>query len=102
MTDLLSITGYIIGVGGAFAILFSKTKNDNLSDLKDRVEILEQERDRAREEHLDNQRAIANLNGQLSTYKEVPLKSIASSLEQITISNAEILNTLKKRVGKTK
>lgn len=93
--EILSVTGYILGVGGALAILFSRTKNDNIVDLKDRVGILEKERENAREQHLENQKAIANLEGQLATYKEIPLKSIAGSLEKLSESNALILDTLK-------
>ena len=90
--------GYIGYVVGAVVILFSKTKSDNIKDLLDRVKILESDREDARAQHVDNQRAIANLEGQLSTYKEIPLKSIAQSLEslpKIVESNQKILDTLK-------
>lgn len=94
----LEVIGYAGYVVGGVIILASKTKSDNLKDLKERVEILEKERQEAREQHVENQKAIANLEGQLSTYKEIPLKSIASSLEalpKIVDSNSQILETLK-------
>lgn len=93
----LEIIGYAGYVVGAVIILASKTKSDNMNDLKDRVVILENERKEAREQHIDNQKAIANLEGQLSTYKEIPLKSIATSLEslpKIVEGNQHILDTL--------
>lgn len=103
MNNFLSIIGYAVGVAGAFTIIFSRVKTENLSDLKDRVEILEKEREEARQQHIENQKAIANLEGQLATYKEIPLKSIANSLEELTRnsketsdSNALILKTLEK------
>lgn len=108
-----------LGVVGFYAIR-SKVKNSNLSDLKDRVGILEKELQFTRDEkekdrqlfkkeladeiktrqelHLENQKSISNLEGQLATYKEIPLKSIAASLEQLpklVESNQEILDTLK-------
>jgi hypothetical protein len=94
----LEIIGYAGYVVGAVIILASKTKSDNLKDLKERVEILEKERDYAKAEHLENQRAIKYLEGQLDTYKEIPLKSIAHSLESLPSlvkSNEEILNSIK-------
>lgn len=91
-----NILGPITLIGGAILILASKVKTDNLSDLKDRVEILEKEREEARKQHIENQKAIANLEGQLSTYKEIPLKQIASSLDKLSTSNDKILTVLEK------
>lgn len=94
----ITISGYIALAMGAALSLMSKVKNDNLSDLKDRVDILEKELKYAHNQHVDNQKAISNLEGQLQTYKEIPLKSIASSLEalpRIMESNTQILETLK-------
>lgn len=79
---------------GAVLTLMSKVKNDNLSDLKERVGILEKEREDARQLHLENQKAIANLDGQLKTYKQIPLKKIADSLDSLSQSNTKILNVL--------
>lgn len=97
MQHYFTIIGYMMGVVGAILIITSKTKTDNLADLKERVEILEKEREYAREQHIENQKSIANLEGQLQTYKEIPLKSIASSLEvlpSLVDSNSKILSTL--------
>ena len=109
----ITITGYVGFVTSAVLILTSKVKTSNLNDLKERVEILEKElvyskqlleteRKEANSRHVDNQKAIANLEGQLTTYKEIPLKSIASSLEKLAEntrmtekSNGLILKTLK-------
>lgn len=117
---VISVAGYVSLVIGAVLVLMSKVKTDNLNDLKQRVEILENERklteedrekerkafrkeleverESSRKQHLENKEAIANLTGQLTTYKEIPLKSIATSLEalpQIMNSNSLILETLK-------
>ncbi len=92
--DAFGIIGYIGYVTGAIILLTSKTKSENLSDLKDRVEILEKELKYSKQEHLDNQKSIKFLEGQLSTYKEVPLKRIARSLTLLSKSNVEILKTL--------
>lgn len=94
ITTTLSVLGYLAGVIGAFILIFSRVKNENLKDLQERVKILEAERNLAQQQHLENQKAISNLEGQLATYKEIPLKSIASSLEKLSISNVEILAIL--------
>lgn len=90
------IVGFGALVAGAVLILMSKVKTNNLNDLRDRVAILEQEREEARRQHLENQKAISNLEGQLATYKEIPLKSIAKSLDELSINNGKILDTLQK------
>lgn len=90
------IIGFSALVAGSAMILLSKVKTDNLKDLKERVEILEKEREEARQQHIDNQKAIANLEGQLATYKEIPLKSIAKSLDELSKSNGKILDRLEK------
>ena len=92
----LNILGIISLVGGAYLVLMSKIKTDNLNDLKERVAILESEREFARQQHIENQKAISNLEGQLSTYKEIPLKSIAKSLDELSKSNGKILSRLEK------
>lgn len=90
------IISFSVLVAGSAMILLSKVKTDNLNDLKERVEILEKEREEARRQHIDNQKAIANLEGQLATYKEIPLKSIAKSLDELSKSNGKILDRLEK------
>lgn len=89
--DLVAFSALI---GGAVLILMSKVKTDNLNDLKERVEILEKEREESRHQHIENQKAIANLEGQLATYKEIPLKQIANSLDKLSQSNGKILKVL--------
>jgi len=99
--NFLSALGYLVGVAGAITIIFSKVKTENLADLKERVAILEREREESRQQHIENQKAISNLEGQLASYKEIPLKSIAKSLETISAitretgeSNKKILSVL--------
>lgn len=90
------IISFSVLVAGSAMILLSKVKTDNLNDLKERVEILEKEREESRRQHIDSQKAIANLGGQLATYKEIPLKSIAKSLDELSKSNGKILDRLEK------
>lgn len=93
LNTILSVVSLVAIVGSAWVVINSKVKSENLSDLKDRVEILEAERKEAQNQHLESQKAIANLEGQLSTYKEIPLKSIAKSLEDIGKSQKDTART---------
>lgn len=97
LNTYLNILSLVAMAVVAFYVVRSKVKDENLNDLKERVAILEKEREEARTQHLENQKAIANLEGQLKTYKDIPLKSIATSLEalpSIMNSNNLILTTL--------
>ena len=104
--NITSIIGYIVGVVGAITVIFSNTrkdnekiKNANIKDLRERVEILEKERveykqmlvderEQSREQHVQNQKAIAKLEEKVSIYKDLQLSSIAET-------NKQILETLK-------
>lgn len=78
----------------AFYVVRSKVKDENLRDLKERVDILEHKLEDAHKQHVENQKAISNLEGQLQTYKEIPLKQIANSLTELSASNGQILAVL--------
>ena len=93
---ILNILSVVAVIGSAYIILGSKVKTENLKDLKDRVELLEKERETSKEQHIENQKAISNLEGQLATYKQIPLVSIADSLKEIGTSNRLILARLDK------
>ena len=92
--DFVSALGYLVGVAGAVVMIFSKVKNENLRDLKERVEILEKERAEAQSQHIINQKAISVLEGKLESYKEIPLQAISDSLVKLATSNEQILVTL--------
>ena len=71
----ITVTGYISLVCSAILVLTSKVKTDNLNDLKERVEILEKELKYAHDQHNENQKAIANLNGFMITLRDQILAS---------------------------
>lgn len=50
--------------------------------------------------HAQNEKAIANLQGQLDTIKNVPLQAIAMHMKQQSQVNEEILRFLKNDKGK--
>ncbi len=93
-TNFISILGYLVGVAGAITIIFSKVKNENLKDLRARVEILEKERadykelltterEQSKKQHIQNRESIARLEKEVEIYKDLQLSSIAETNRQI-------------------
>jgi len=107
--DPLSIIGYIVGVGGGIAILFSRIPKQTITNyeqlttaLKGRIEALEEQSKVDHQNHLENIKAIADLQGQIKVYKELPLQAMAKAMQDISDvnkviaqSNEIILKTLK-------
>jgi hypothetical protein len=96
--NLTSLIGYLIGLAGAIVVIFSRVKNENLKDLRERVAILEnereeykklllKEREEAANQHIANREAIAALKKEIEIYRDLQLSSIAET-------NKQILNTL--------
>lgn len=94
LNTAFAVGGYVSIVFSSILVLMSKVKTNNLNDLKERVDILEKEREEAKALNMSNQKAISNLEGQLKTYKEIPLKEISGSLAELASGNHKILNTL--------
>jgi len=85
-----------MGVGGLAMGWFKILKETNAL-LKEQNLELKADNKEWQAKHTLNSEAIANLQGQLDTLKDVPLKDIALSLENISKTNAKILNQLEKR-----
>lgn len=95
--DPIAIIGYIsLAVGSALA-LFSRIPKQTITNYE-QLSIAQEKRIAALEErskvdhknHLENIKAIADLQGQIKVYKELPLQEIAKAIE----SNRQILLSL--------
>lgn len=107
--DPISIIGYIVGVGGGILALFSRIPKQTITNQKDlietyekRLKALEDKADEDRKNHLEQVKAIADLQGQIKVYKELPLQEMAVAMQEISRvnkgiaeSNTEILRTLR-------
>lgn len=105
----IAIVGYISLAVSAILTLFSRIPKQTIENQKElidtyekRLKSLEDQRELDRKQHIDNVKAIAELQGQIKVYKELPLQEMADAMKQIsdvnkTIaeSNQEILKTLK-------
>jgi uncharacterized membrane-anchored protein YhcB (DUF1043 family) len=111
--DPFSIIGYIFGAGVGILALFSRIPKQTIDNQKDLIASYEKrfaDMDRQRvedlkqhnQERVENAKAIADLQGQIKVYKELPLQEMAKAMEEISRvnkgiadSNTEILKTLK-------
>jgi len=106
--DPIAIIGYISLIVGSILALFSrlpKQTTENYEQLsvaqEKRIAALEDQSKIDHKNHLENIKAIADLQGQIKVYKELPLQEMATAMQKIsevneTIarSNEQILKTL--------
>ena len=103
----------VVSIGGSFAIWKSRVPAQTIKNLEESnksyveldkarqasINVLEKKikevTDKHTEERVEWTKAIADLNGQIKVYKELPLRELADGMKIIAASNAEILNTLK-------
>lgn len=84
LTNSMDIIGSIALVGGALLVLLSnrnkaatEAQNRLIQAQKDRLDILEKQ-------HIESAKLIGQLQGQLTAYKDLPLKEIAHSMKAIS------------------
>lgn len=95
--DPIAIIGYIsLAVGSALA-LFSRIPKQTITNYEQlsiaqekRIAALEEQSKVDHKNHLENIKAIADLQGQIKVYKELPLQEMAKAIE----SNRQILLSL--------
>lgn len=59
-----------------------------------RLKALEDQAEQDKKQHLENVKAIADLQGQIKVYKEIPLQQIADSMKELANTNKQILARL--------
>lgn len=59
-----------------------------------RLKALEDEEKANKKQHIENVKAIAELQGQINVYKELPLQSLADSMKEISATQHLILSAL--------
>jgi hypothetical protein len=95
-------------VGGAILVIKSRIPQQTIKNLQQvnesyvelnltltkRIDSLEQKSKDDTQSHLDNAKAISDLQGQIKVYKELPLKELADGMKQVVESNTEILKAV--------
>ncbi len=99
-SDIIRLTEgllVVIGVAGVvYAVFKSQTTKQTISSQKELIETLTTQIHELRTLHLENEKAIAKLSGQLEVYKEIPLKEIGESLKQLSETQKKILSKITK------
>lgn len=93
-STIYSIVSTISLVGGAILVLKSRIPKitiDNLVQLNDtyekRIKALEEEIGTFNSQHLENVKAIADLQGQVKVYKDLPLQELAIGIQKVGQTN---------------
>lgn len=86
----------IAGIAAIFwAVFKNATVKQTIQSQKDLIDTLTIQVDELRKLHLDNEKAISKLSGQVEVYKELPLGDMAASMKAMSETQVRILELLK-------
>lgn len=95
--------GLIVLIGGTLAYTKSRIPQQTIKNLEalaqtyeKRIRALEDELKENHKQQLTNVASIADLQGQVKVYKELPLQELADGIKQNNSISIEILNELRK------
>lgn len=84
-------------VGIIFALLKTGTTKATIQSQKELIETLTTQINELRNLHIENEKAISELQGQVSVYKELPLNQLSTSMAEIVKAQKDILRLLKQK-----
>jgi hypothetical protein len=97
-TDLVKLIEGLIVIAGIAAIVYAVFKNSTvkttIQSQKELIETLTGQVNELRTLHIQNEKSISELKGQVSVYKELPLSQIASSIADVAQTQKEILKLI--------
>lgn len=97
--DLARVIEALIVIGGMGGLVYAVFKNSTvkatIQSQKELIETLTKQVSELRTLHIENEKAIAKLSGQLEVYKEIPLKDIADTLKLLHEDHKKILKGAK-------
>lgn len=95
--DPIAIIGYISLLVGSILALFSRIPKQTITNYEQlsvaqekRIKALEDQSKIDHKNHLENIKAIADLQGQIKVYKELPLQEMAKAMQDISDGNKAI------------
>lgn len=99
--ELLKIiegTAVVAGIAAVFfAVLKDKTTKEVIRQQNEVIQAQKERLDLLEKQHIDNAKAIGELQGEVNAYKKIPLEKIAKSIEQIAKTNKVIYEAVKER-----
>jgi len=98
ITRIIEGTVVFAGIAAIFYAVFkNSTVKETIRNQKELIELLTTQVNELRTLHLENEKAIAKLSGQIDVYKEIPLKDISTSLKTISENQGKILELITTR-----
>lgn len=101
--DIFSIIGFISLVLGAILSVISRIPGQTIKNQKTlidtyekRIKALEDQSSEDHKQYIENIKAIAELQGQINVYKELPLQQMADYMKDISATNKKILEIINK------
>lgn len=95
--DPIAVIGYISLLVGSILALFSRIPKQTIANYEQlsvaqekRIAALEDQSKIDHKNHLENIKAIADLQGQIKVYKELPLQEMAKAMQDISEGNKAI------------
>lgn len=95
--DPIAVIGYISLLVGSILALFSRIPKQTITNYEQlsvaqekRIAALEEQSKVDHKNHLENIKAIADLQGQIKVYKELPLREMAKAMQDISDGNKAI------------
>lgn len=110
---IVSVSGYVSFIIGGILYARSKVPSQTIQNYKElaesqekRISALEAQAAIDHQNHIDHIKAIADLQGQIKVYKELPLQEMAAAMQDISAvnqgiakSNQLILDKLNSQTG---
>ncbi len=88
----------IAGIAGVVLAIFKNgTTKATIASQKELIDTLTVQVNQLRTLHIDNEKAISELRGQVSVYKELPLSELSNSMRQLATAQSEILKLIKNK-----
>jgi regulator of replication initiation timing len=99
--ELAKLVEGLIVISGIAAIVYAIFKNSTVKQTiqsqKELIETLTSQVAELRTLHIENEKAIARLNGEVSVYKELPLTELSKSMKTVVETQQNILKVLKEK-----
>ena len=100
-TDLLRTIEAVVVIAGLGAIIVavfkSKTTAATIEQQRELISAQKERLDLLEKQHIENARAIGELQGEVNAYKKIPLENIAKSIKDIASTNSEILKLIQEK-----
>lgn len=103
LSTAINVVGFAAFIVGGLLYARSKVPTQTIVNYKlltesqeKRIKALEDQSKADQKNHLDNVKALADLQGQIKVYKELPLQEMASAMQKISAVNEVIAESNKK------